>query len=252
MDSYGFFDNVELEKANALARYNRFNTISKLVRVIEVMFIVAFFISWSSTRLPMVFKVSSEYLYVCFSYLLKQHVVFLLGNAIVVVCYVLSRHTDDHIINETTGTEIIENSTFRSYSDGDKTSEVVSVIEPVTVDIKQETFIKQVPQANRADNVKVETESVIAAETVIKKATKEIEKFNRTQSVKLRREMTMKPCKDLRRSVTERRRNVVSDDGGCSTPSSPVESLSDEEFRLTVEAFILKQQRLLKEQIKHG
>lgn len=257
-----FIDDIQLEKANALARYKRFNNVSKFVRLIEVLLVVSFCISWSSTRLPTIFKVSSEYLYACFSYLLKQHVVFLLGNAIVVVCYVLSRHTE--IENETAGTEIIEKSTFRSYSDRHKTSHE-TVIKPVEElsemsemkqteempGMKQKTDIQKLhEEVNRTDNVlqKVKTKSHVAAGRVIKKATKDIEKFKRTQSVKLRQEMTMKPCRDLRRSVTERRRSVEPDVGGCSTPSSPVESLSDEEFRLTVEAFILKQQRLLKEQ----
>ncbi|KAL8250600.1 hypothetical protein R6Q59_034293 [Mikania micrantha] len=229
MDSYGFIDDIQVEKANALARYKRFHNISKIFRLIEV-FIGVVLISWTSTRLPTVFKASGEYLYVCSSYVLNQHVIFLIGNTIVVVCYVLSGHTDAG--NETASPEIIENNHFRSRS------EAVLNIEPVR---------PPVPETKQAV---MKTDSEMPAEIAIKQEAEQIERFQRTRSAKLRREMPVKPRVELRRSVTERRRRVVTAGVGNSTPASfeTVESLSNEEFRLAVEAFISKQQSFLKQQ----
>ncbi|KAM0032851.1 hypothetical protein Hdeb2414_s0016g00479521 [Helianthus debilis subsp. tardiflorus] len=269
MDSYGFIDSIQVEKANALARYQRFNNISKALRLIEV-FIALALISWSSTRLPTVFKVSGEYIYACSSYMLNQHVVFLVGNVIVVICYILSGNSNSNVDvgNVTAGPEIAEDNRYRyrykyrsgSNSDSYKTSESGSNIEsepviPPVQPLKQAVMDNNNNNHNNNDDEEVRCEktnlkSEVAPETVIKKATKQMERFQRTQSVKLRREMTAKPRVELRRSATERRRSVVDAGDGYSSPSSfeTVERLSNEEFRLTVEAFILKQQSLLKQQ----
>ncbi|KAI3767139.1 hypothetical protein L2E82_17226 [Cichorium intybus] len=95
------------------------------------------------------------------------------------------------------------------------------------------------------------SESELTAETAIKQAAKQIERFQRTQSAKLKREISMKPRRELRRSVTERRRSVevqTGDRNSSMTSSETVERLSNEEFRLAVEAFISKQQSFLKQQ----
>ncbi|KAI3772191.1 hypothetical protein L6452_03372 [Arctium lappa] len=57
--------NVKAEKANALGRYIGFTNLAKLLQFIEV-FGVIVLISWSLTRLPLVFKLSGEYLDVVF------------------------------------------------------------------------------------------------------------------------------------------------------------------------------------------
>ncbi|KAI3726763.1 hypothetical protein L1987_66567 [Smallanthus sonchifolius] len=252
MDSYGFVHSIQVEKVNALAGYRRFNNISKMLRRIEV-FVAVVLISWSSTRLPTVFKVFGEYLYACSSYVVNQHVVFLVGNVIVVLCYVLSGHTE--VGSETAGPEISEGIRYRS-TDHLKTSEAGLNVEPVSPPVEELPEMKQVAveeirdKVVRYENADVITESGMAPETAIKQATKQIERFQRTQSVKLRREISMKPRTELRRSVSERRRSVVTTGDGDSRWSSfeTVESLSNEEFRLAVEAFISKQQSLLKQQ----
>lgn len=78
--------------------------------------------------------------------------------------------------------------------------------------------------------------TVTPTETVIKKAAKQIKKFQRTQSEKLKSEICVKARKELRRSVTEKKKE------------KSVERLSNEEFRIAVEAFISKQQTFLKQQ----
>ncbi|KAI3761218.1 hypothetical protein L1987_51630 [Smallanthus sonchifolius] len=264
MDSYGFIDSIQVEKANALARYRLFNNISKMFRAIEV-FIAVALISWSSTRLPTVFKVSGEYLYACSSYVLNQHFVFLVGNVIVVLCYVLSGHTE--VGNGSDCSEVAEDNRFRSAtvadSDNRKTSEADSNIEPLPVPVPPAAeVLPEMKQTAMEEEVEhevvgyekaiVKTESEMDAETAIKQAVKQIERFHRTQSAKLSLEISTKPRRELRRSVTERRRSEVATttgDGDLKISSiETVERLSNEEFRLAVEAFISKQQNLLKQQ----
>nr|XP_043637943.1 uncharacterized protein LOC122608939 [Erigeron canadensis] len=200
MNSYEFIDTVKTEKENAIASYNRFTKITKLVQLIEV-FVAVALISWSSTRLPLVFKYTSEYLFAFLCYIKNQHVVFLVGNTIVVICYVLSR-------NNTTNIDIPSNN-------------LKQVTE--TLSVREFEVVPKIP------------EQEVTAEIVIKKAAKQIERFKRTQSEKLKSEITVK--RELRRSVTEKRMPVKS-----------VERLTNEEFRIAVEAFIEKQQKFLKEQ----
>ncbi|KAI3759153.1 hypothetical protein L6452_06734 [Arctium lappa] len=250
MDSYGFVDSIQVKKANALTRYKRFNNIAKMFRLIEL-FVVVALISWSSTRLPTVFKVSGEYLYACLSYVLNPHVVFLVGNVIVVLCYVLSGHTD--VGHESASPDISEDNIINHKSNEiSSNADLVSLSPPVeeSPDTKQTATVEIRYTVVRCDqNSIVKTESEVAAETAIKQAAKQIERFQRTQSAKLKREISMKPGRELRRSVTEKRRSsdVSADDKGSRSPS-PVERLSNEEFRLAVEAFILKQQSFLKQQ----
>ncbi|XP_076892067.1 uncharacterized protein LOC143543689 [Bidens hawaiensis] len=261
MDSYGFIDTVQVEKANALARYRRFNMITRLFRAIEV-FIALALISWSSTRLPSVFKLSVEYLYSFSPYVLNQHVVFLVGNVIVIVCYALSGHGHGHghvgLVNESNEpvasedasfmtTPLVNHKTDDNYSNPETKPEPQPppALPPVEL-VSVTTVDAETSPVNEVEDV-VELIVKTESETAIKQAVKQIEKFNRTQSAKLSRVIAAKPKKDLRRSVTERRRSVsVTGDGDSYT--SVVESLSNEEFRLAVEAFILKQQSLLKQQ----
>ncbi|XP_023763892.1 uncharacterized protein LOC111912390 [Lactuca sativa] len=252
MDSYGFLDSIQVEKAHALSRYKQFNNISRIFKLIEV-FVAVALISWSSTRLPTVFKVSGEYLYACSSYILNQHVVFLIGNFIVVLCYVFSGHME--VGNESIDHEISDENKKRStnhYKTSDAASDGELLLTPVEELPVIHTAMEE-PQEKVIgfENSIVKTESEVAAEMAIKQAAKQIERFQRTQSAKLKREISMKQRTELRRSMTERRRSVVLTSGDGDSPatsSETVERLSNEEFRLAVEAFILKQQSFLKQQ----
>ncbi|XP_076937576.1 uncharacterized protein LOC143605299 [Bidens hawaiensis] len=192
--SHDFVDGIKAEKANALARYRMFSNITKLFQLIEL-FVAVTLISWSSTQLPLVIKFSSEYVLAYSSYFTNQHVVFVLGNVIVVVCYMLSRDPDSSKI------------VLESGSQND-------VVKYISNDLMTSCH-----------------------KPVIGNEEKEIKRFQRTKSDKLNRRM---PVKELRRSVTEMRRSEDS--------MKAVENLSNEEFRIAVETFIKKQQRLLKEQ----
>ncbi|XP_076892148.1 uncharacterized protein LOC143543791 [Bidens hawaiensis] len=189
---HDFVDSIKAEKANALARYRMFSNITKLFQLIEL-FVAVALISWSSTHLPLVIKFSSEYVLAYSSYFTNQHVVFLVGNVIVVVCYMLSRDPDSSKV-------VLESG---SHND---------VVKYISNDL---TTSCQVPETQKP---------------VIGNEEKEIKRFQRTKSDKMKRRMP----------VTEMRRSEDS--------MKAVENLSNEEFRIAVETFIKKQQRLLKQQ----
>ncbi|KAD1462637.1 hypothetical protein E3N88_42807 [Mikania micrantha] len=240
MDSYGVIESIQAVKANALARYARFNKISKMFRAIEV-FVAVALILWSTFHLSTVFKVSGDYLYACSWYVMNQHVVFLLGNVIVVLCYVLSGHTE--VGNGSDCSEVSEDDRNRSSSNHKTEADSNRESAPPPVEAPPEEIRDQVVGN---ENAIVKTDM----ETAIKQAVKQIERFRRTQSAKLQQEISTKSGKELRRSVTERRRSVITaGDGDLKTSViATVERLSNEEFRLVVEAFISKQQNLLKQQ----
>ncbi|KAI3736971.1 hypothetical protein L2E82_26962 [Cichorium intybus] len=98
----------------------------------------------------------------------------------------------------------------------------------------------------------VKTESEVTAVTAIKQAAKQIERFQRTQSDKIKIQNSVKPRRELRRSVTEKSRKSIAatsgDEESTVTSFDAVDRLSNEEFRIAVEAFISKQQSILKQQ----
>ncbi|GKC68630.1 hypothetical protein Tco_1101228 [Tanacetum coccineum] len=155
---------------------------------------------------------------------MNQHVVFLVSNVIVIICYVLSRDHNDagnEISGECTDTPVI-----------DSPLKLPENVLPVEV---------KSPETDTPVEV-----------MVIKQAVKQIERFNRSQSEKLKSEITTKPRRELRRSVTEKRRSMVKRDGDdvekVTSSKNEVERLSNEEFRIAIETFISKQQTLIKQQ----
>ncbi|KAK1407482.1 hypothetical protein QVD17_39098 [Tagetes erecta] len=166
----------------------------------------------------------------CFSpNLLNHHVIFLIGNVIIVVCFLLSRRS-----NEGNRSEKYNEKHNSSFQHG--TIEDDFIVELVTS--KDEKPNKE----GCYENVVVKaTESETAMEVTIKQAVKKIEWFRRTQSEKLKREMSIEPRQELRR--VSRSRLLVTT--GDERSSEMVEMMSNEEFQLVVETFILKQQRFL-------
>ncbi|PWA73411.1 hypothetical protein CTI12_AA259530 [Artemisia annua] len=284
MESSDFIDTVKAEKMHAIAQYNLFTNFRKFVQVVEFFVLIAI-ISWLSSRVPIIFKFSSEHIFTFSSYVMNQHVVFLVSNVIVILCYVQGRPGGganpipaqgtfsngaqifgnflncEELINQfamknarrtsrtigaffswlALGTQILRAAT--GYVLSRDHSDAGNVISGECTDAPVVNSSMMSPE-----NVSPVTVEVKA----IKKAVKQIERFKRTQSEKLKSEIATKPRRELRRSVTEKRRSVVktgSDDVVKVTSSkNDVEQLSNEEFRIAIEAFISKQQTLIKQQ----
>ncbi|PHT98845.1 hypothetical protein BC332_32264 [Capsicum chinense] len=234
------FDSVKFEKNKAIARYNRFQNMMKMLQIFEV-FVGVALISWSWTRIPTVVKISGEFLVKVTGYLFKPHIVFLLGNAIIVAIVVLCRQTDAGA-NNSVGDDDVLNEEIH-HTDTSVQQQIVNdlpdlspaslpeIAEPIVAAIEDKQIVLsecKAPEIQWND-----------MDTAIDTATKQIQKFKRTQSEKLKKQITTNPLKELRRSETDRRTIV---------PVEGVDTLSNEEFRLTIEAFIKKNQIFFEKQ----
>ncbi|KAK4429284.1 hypothetical protein Salat_1228700 [Sesamum alatum] len=232
------FDVVKFEKEKAIARFNRFRRIARLWQIFEVV-VVFGLISWSSARVPAVLKVA-EACFVEFStYLFNHHVVFLIGNAIIVLLFVLCRQNDTASLSG--GGDF--------YDDYVKHSEAARQPEPAPSETADAAYNpptevggggsrdeeKQIVVCTEERTAVSQCDDVTAA---IEKATRQIRRFQRTQSEKLKREICVRPQPELRRSETQNRRKSVS--SGERFDAAEIERLSSEEFRRTVDAFIDK------------
>lgn len=91
MDVFHEMDSVKVEKAKAMRRYRRFRQIAGVFRCVE--FFVGFLLlAWLSLRLPLVLKLSGEFLRQLAAVVASPIFVFLVGNAIVITLYANSRH----------------------------------------------------------------------------------------------------------------------------------------------------------------
>ncbi|CAI9777847.1 unnamed protein product [Fraxinus pennsylvanica] len=83
----------------------------------------------------------------------------------------------------------------------------------------------------------------------IENASRQIKKFQRTESEKLKREIAVKPRRELRRSDTEKCRSIISSGerqitGTTAFDGTEIDTLSSEDFKRTVEAFIQRSKKL--------
>ncbi|KAI3460339.1 hypothetical protein Pfo_017002 [Paulownia fortunei] len=227
------FDNVKFEKEKAIARFNRFRRIVKLWQFFEVL-VVFGLISWSSARVPAVLKISGGYFDEFSTYLFNHHVVFLIGNAIIVLLFMLCRQND---VNHSGAGDF--------YDDYVKYSEAAHQREPTLPPIP-DTEDAPAAESGSGDGEKqivVRKEEIKAISqcddvaAAIEKATKQINRFQRTQSEKLKREIAVRPRPELRRSETDNCRKTASSE---SSDVAEIETLSSEEFRRRVDAFIDK------------
>uniref|UniRef100_A0A5B6YKT7 DUF4408 domain-containing protein n=1 Tax=Davidia involucrata TaxID=16924 RepID=A0A5B6YKT7_DAVIN len=242
-------DNVKFEKANAMIRYHRLRSIAKLLRVLEVC--VAFtFLSWSSIGLPTAVRLSGEYILQLSVYLMNPHVVFLIGNAIIIALVALSRQNDAG--NNASSTDLydeyIQNSDNRQRIASNCDTETPPPLpSPVTEETAEND--KQIVCLENA----VTQMQCDAVDTAIKQAAKEIRRFQRTQSEKLKRDLGVKPRRELCRSESETRLRIVPSGNELTISSiDKVDTMSNEEFRLTIEAFIAKHQRFIWGQTEDG
>ncbi|GFP98400.1 hypothetical protein PHJA_001983900 [Phtheirospermum japonicum] len=210
-----------------------FRRIAKSRQILEAVLVLGF-ISWSTARVPAAAKTAAGHVVRFSTYLFNHHVVFLIGNAIIVLLFVICRRND--ALSSGGGGDL--------YDDYVKHSEAAN---------RGDTAPPPPPDTDAAEvggggdeekQIVVCAEETVAAPqrddvaAVIEKAERQIRRFQRTQSERLRREIGARPQAELRRSESENRRKSVSsvDEMGAVD----MERLSSEEFRRTVDAFIDK------------
>lgn len=252
------FDNVKFDKSKARARYNRLRKTVKLLQFLEVL-VVLMLISWSSSRLPGALKISGRFVCEVADYLFNPHVVFLIGNVIIVALFVLCRGSgpcSDNSGDDDLYDEYAQHSQAHAQHQNVAASEGVKILPPeipAAPEIKDviavtggEAEEKQIVLCSEETEEKP-PEQCDAVTTAIEKAAKQIEKFQRMQSEKLKREIAVKPQGELRRSETVRVGRERAQ-RPKATSFDTVDKLSNEEFNLTIDAVIKRHQKFLMEQ----
>ncbi|EEF49436.1 conserved hypothetical protein [Ricinus communis] len=222
MDSFNIC-NIKLQKANAIKKHRQLQKIANLFRFIEICLVLAL-ISRFSIGLPVAVKNSSEYFKDLTVILASPRFIFIVGNAIVITLFAKSGQFS---AQDSTG----KKSTNDFYEEFVRKSERSRGMHRYEVECrqKQSTCVQE----------KVTEEAV---------ASLEIKKYQRSQSQKLEQANRSNSCKELRRVATEKCRRSVDNSEGWMKISYPEDSMSNEEFRCTVEAFIARQKRIRRDE----
>ncbi|CAI9781945.1 unnamed protein product [Fraxinus pennsylvanica] len=227
MDSCKFHNNVKVEKAKASRKYRRLEKISAMFRFIElsIFFII---LNRFSVQMPFVFKVPSEFLEGLSVTLISPRFVFILGNVILVVL-------------------LMQSGQFAA-KDVHKNSNKIDFYDEYMKNCRknqQKQQISSTHEGRKATSISRER------------------KIQRSHSENLERQHQEEPHRhELKRSTTEtcrksvnhrhspiyQTRKLVLESKKQMDASYAEDEMSSEEFRRTVEAFIARQQRILREQ----
>lgn len=239
-----------MEKVNAKLRYRRLQKITALFRLMELC-IVFFIVSRFTTQLPIAFKLSGEYFRGLSVMAVSPRFVFIIGNAIVIVLFLKSGQ-----LSPKDGNLSSNSSKFDLYEEYVKNCEknqgVYKETESRSTNKKHR---KQSPFVSReVDHPDTAHSDVFPTHSENKERERKT-KINRSHSENLK---TLQPEEEkkeddagqkLRRSVTVRYRESVNYDLKSAAVGGYAEDeMSSEEFRRTVEAFIARQQRFLREE----
>ncbi|CAI9104550.1 OLC1v1003246C1 [Oldenlandia corymbosa var. corymbosa] len=246
--------NIKVEKANAKLRYRRMKKITALFRLLELC-IFFFIISRFTTQLPIAFKLSGEFFRGISVFAVSPRFVFIVGNVIVIILFLKS--------GQLSGKD--GNFSGDGSSKPDLYEEYVKTCEKsrtVYKELESKNIITSSVKKQRKQSISVSREIVHPESAHINSEEKKM-KLRRSQSENPKT-MALKPVKEeeeeeaedniagrkLRRSVTVRYRESVNSDQGkpAGVGSRAEDQMSNEEFRRTVEAFIARQQRFLREE----
>ncbi|XP_047942599.1 uncharacterized protein LOC125189357 [Salvia hispanica] len=198
------FEDVRVEKANAVAKYRRIHRITSLFRFLEL-FVFLIVVSRFSAQFAVFLKLSGEYLRgISVVALISPGSVFVIGNAIVIALLFSGERSTDFY------DEYVEK--CRSNNSNQIQQQIL-------------TKSEEKCRSNNGNQMQQQIWSKSAEKS-------EREAISRTRSANLEEGRR----RDLRRSMSEKCRKRAE------------EEMSSEEFRQTVEAFIARQQRLLREE----
>ncbi|KAL2512305.1 hypothetical protein Adt_17906 [Abeliophyllum distichum] len=229
MDSFNFQNNIKVEKANAISRYRRLQMITAMFRFIELCIFFIIFTRFA-TQFTFVFNVSGEYFRGISVTLISPRFVFVLGNVILVVL-------------------LMQSGQFAA-KDGHKNSYKIDFYDEYLKNCGNNQQKQQISSTH--EGRKVTSDANISRER----------KIHRTHSENLERQHQDVPNRhEFRRSTTEICRKSVNHSHNMSHQTRKLvfeskkqmnlsyvaDEMSSEEFRRTVEAFIARQQRNLRE-----
>ena len=236
------FGNVKAEKAIAMRRYNLFAAVSKTLRILELC-VALIFLSWILTRLPFAFRVSAEYLRKLSAFAATPLFVFALSNAIIAA--LLAQRSAAAAANaDSSDAAAAADELYEEFLKN--RSAVAERAKP----LQSEAAAPPHTAATEAEyeDKKVVSETSAAVDRTVRDSDRGLQEYRRSQSEKWKGEeggKTMLRRKQLRRSETEKVREDRREDDDLLYPQ---DKLSSEEFQRTIEAFIAKQMRFLREE----
>lgn len=210
MDAFDF-GNVKAEKGSAMPRHSLFSGIAKTLRVLELC-LVLLFLSWILTRLPFALRVSAEFLR-------SPLFVFALSNAIIAA-----------LLAQSSGR-------YNPAADGGAADRISAPSEPEFAAPVAEGVVECQDSKQITDSCTDEDSRAVTESGSVTKV------YRRSKSETVTGEAgdgdgSKTARRKLRRSETEKARENL----------YPQDKLSNEEFQRTIEAFIAKQMRLLREE----
>lgn len=218
-----------------MGRYDTMQKVSAFFKLIELLIfliVLSRFSTLFTTQVPIVFKLSGEYMKEFFVSLISPRFVFIIGNLIVFTLFWKSGQ--------------LSNQEF-SNNNNEKLDFYDEYVQSCQRNPKDEIFtekqsIRKQRKEKPASDVVVCRDVVIADNNCMGE-----KKIQRSQSEKLRNTHEFKNeddkiCPGLRRSVTEKCLKMRNNE------LLAVDEMSNEDFRTRVEAFIARQQRFLKEE----
>lgn len=213
---------IKLEKRNAILKHRQSCKIANLFRLVEVC-VVLVLISRFTTHLPVAVKSSGEYFRGLSVVLVSPRFVFIVGNVIVLTLFAKAGQ----------------------FSAQDTTS---------ASDLYQE-FLKKSEKSQAIHPREKQSQKILVHEKIVNlnlnvHTSEGAKSFRRTQSENLKRVKYNKDCKQLRRLESEKyiKHNDSDDDEKLVKSSCAEDGMSSEQFRDTVEAFIARQKKLLREE----
>ncbi|XP_061353742.1 uncharacterized protein LOC133298467 [Gastrolobium bilobum] len=239
MDSFSF-NNLQAEKANAMLKYRKLRRIASLLRLVEVC-VVLVLISRVSLQLPVAVRNSSEYFRDLSIFMNSPRFIFLIGNVIIITLFAQfsAQGSRTKAPEPNLYEEFLHNSTknqgIQEYPEKQKTGTDDGI---ENRRINGDMVVKY-PENHRICS----NQKTVAGKTKVKD-------YRRCETEILRRVESEKPRGVLRRCETEKRRKSIESvpQEEVSKISYPEDNMSNEEFRLTVEAFIARQQRIRREE----
>ncbi|KAF9620095.1 hypothetical protein IFM89_010745 [Coptis chinensis] len=255
MDSPIIVDNVKAEKANAMMRYRRLRNIANFFRFFEIC-VVLVLVSWFSTSLPFTFKMFSVYFKDFCSVLVSSVFVFVVGNAIVLTLILKSgKFSGAKDTGNDFYEEYVKNSTVNNSPPASEEAVNDDISPPVVTEDTSPSAPVAVPEMDVVSQDKQITHKEptpihMYPNTRMNTST-DTKVYERTRSEKVMKQGDDEtPKRVLRRSKTERRscRAEISGEKMGNAYWCAEEEMSNEEFKSTIEAFIAKQVKFLKEE----
>ncbi|XP_028807232.1 uncharacterized protein LOC114761951 [Neltuma alba] len=241
MDSFNF-PNLPPHKATPIPTHHLFSALTKALRILELC-LALLILSWTLPRLPFALSLLRQ-----FSLFLSSPLfVFFLSNAIIATLVAKSGRSsrpgstpdaDAQIYHE-----LLKNSAHRTAPAPEADPDPLLRVAGGEVVYQDKEIVSETNSTDRTSQDKADTVAIKDTDSKAGLDSDFAKVYRRTQSEKLKEECPERTQQKLRRSETEKKHM---ENGRESM--YPQDNLSNEEFQRTIEAFIAKQMRFLREE----